>query len=325
MIAVLRFVLECCLVAVAAGAVTSIAVGLVHRVARRRIASVTPSRRADLTLAMALLPGATALAVTIAAAAPSLLAASGLHHDHCHSHAHHAHVCLLHAFDVPLSRTVSGALGLAVLVFAAVRFGGALVKEWRALRGLARLATPRRYGSFVVDSVPGAPRLCHAVGVVRRRVLLSEQLANEVSEEQLEAALAHEAAHHGRRDGLATLLVRLSAIFSAPFVLRAVHADHRLAMEEASDARAAAAVGDPRTVADAIVAIARVQIRGAVPSLGITGAVIERRVLRLLSREPDRPSVGVVGVLALVSAPLVVVLLGSWTVHHAVENLLHLL
>jgi hypothetical protein len=322
----LQFFVECVLIATIVGMGVSIGVALIERVTRRWTDRFAPSRRSDLFFVAALLPAMCAIAVTTAAAGPSLLALFDLHHDHCGTHLHHAHLCLLHDFDIPALRIGLGVAALTVLALQAIRFGVALFAQQRTLSALEALGRESGDGRFSIVRLPGEPRLCHAVGVHRRRVLLSDSLAHAISECELKAALAHEEAHHDRWDGLAALLLRTSAILSAPYVMRSVIAAHRVAIEEAADSRAARIVGSPRLVAEAILAVARVQVlRPDLLQHGITSGDIERRVTRLLDGADDRPSVGLFGVASVCLFASMFILLGAHPIHHAVESLLHLI
>ena len=107
--------------------------------------------------------------------------------------------------------------------------------------------------------------------------------------------------------------------------MRALVADHRTAMEEAADSRAASTVGSAHLVAEAIVSVARIQVGEPSFQNGITGSDIERRVRRLLDGAEDRPSLGVSGVVGACFFMFGVALVDANRVHHAVESLLHLI
>ena len=194
----LQFILECALVAITIGVSLSAGVAILHRVTRTWTERLSPSRRADLFLVASVLPATAAISLTIAAAGPSVLALFGLHDDHCGTHVHHAHLCLLHSFDVPVSRTLLGTAALGLLAFQAIHLVLTALSRHRALETLEALGTTTNGGRFSVVRLPGEPRLCHAVGLYRRRVLLSESLANAISKGELAAVLAHEEAHHDR-------------------------------------------------------------------------------------------------------------------------------
>lgn len=319
-----RFVLECALVAVMVGAAVAAGVAAAHLLSARWLARWAPSLRADVLLVGAILPGAAAVAVTLAAAGPPIAGMLGLHEDHCETHLHHAHLCLLHAFDVPASRVWLGACALGVLSLKAIHLGVAILARHRAVQALEGLGRRATRGRFAVIRVPGGPKLCHAVGVLRRRVLLSDSLAEAIPFNQLRAALAHEDAHHDRLDGLASFLVRLSTVFYPATVMAALIRAHRAAMEEASDARAAAEVGDPRVLADALVSVARIQVAETWRPGLVIGSGVGRRVARLRASAPDHPSPGVAGVLGTLGLLFFVVLIGADPVHHAVETFLDL-
>lgn len=321
----LQFLLDCAFIAVMVGATVSVGVAILHRIARRWTERLAPSRRADLFLAASVLPATAAISLTVAAAGPSVLALFGLHPDHCETHLHHTHLCLLHAFDIPFSRTWLGVAALGLLAFHTIHLLLASVSSRGRLKALEALGTTTNSGRFPVVRLPGEPRLCHAVGLRRRRVLLSQSLANAISKEELAAALAHEEAHHERFDGLAAFLIRGSAIFHLPRLMRALVIDHRIAMEEAADSRAANRVGSPHLVAEAIVSIARIQVIEPSFQNGITGSDIEQRVRRLLDGAEDRPSLGLSGVGGACFLTFGLILFGADRVHHAVESLLHLI
>jgi beta-lactamase regulating signal transducer with metallopeptidase domain len=97
-------------------------------------------------------------------------------------------------------------------------------------------------------------------GIVRPRLLISERARRELSDEQLDAALAHEQAHRRSMDNLKRLLILL-----APALLpasRAVEKAWVRCAEHAADDRAVN--GDPGravALAEALVAVARMQTK----------------------------------------------------------------
>ncbi|QRN94719.1 hypothetical protein JRI60_37220 [Archangium violaceum] len=326
--AALAFLLECAATAALIGMAVSLLVWPALLLFRGRALQRVPALRADLAFVLGTLPALASMGVVAAAATPPLAAALGLAADHCQGHGHHVHLCFLHATHVrPLLATV-GAFSLAVFLFRAGGIVFRLLRVRARLSALESLGTPRP-GRFPIVAVPGAPRLCHAVGLVHRRILLSASLEESLTPAELRSALAHEEAHLRRRDPLLGLLLGVAGLFAAPFLARACTAVHQMAAEEACDAEAAVAVGDGGLVAGALVKVAALQRRlsnvaGDAPAFG--ALALERRVRLLLDEEAR-----VTTTHALRAAGAVTLAAGLFALahtaflHHAVETALHLL
>ncbi|MCY0998380.1 hypothetical protein OWM54_14690 [Myxococcus sp. MISCRS1] len=325
--AALAFLLECAAVAAATGVLTSLLVG-VATLLPWPVSQVRPALRADAAFVVGTLPAVVALAVVSAAAAPSLSAMLGWSHDHCGSHGHHLHLCILHSSGLRPVLAVVGAVALAVFVF---RAGGLL---WRVRHTRARLAALESMGSarpgvFPVVAVPGAPRLCHAAGVLHRRIFLSASLEGALAPQELRGALAHEEAHLRRRDPLAALLLAVSGLFVPPPLARVFFSVYQTAAEEACDAEAVRVVGDGTVVAGALVKMAALQRRArdvaGVPAFG--KLALEQRVRRLLDEEapPALPSRALLFAMGAAAGVLTLALLHAAFLHHAVETALHIL
>lgn len=322
----LAFVLECAATAAAVGAVAGVASLCVLVLVRPLLARLPPARAADALFLLGVLPALAALATVGAAALPPVLAALGPGEDHCLAHAHHLHLCLVHAGGLRPPLAAVGALALAGFLFRAGHLVEAALRLRARVEALAALGTPHPGAGHVVR-VPGAARLCHATGLVRRRILVSEGVARALGEAHLAAALAHEAAHLRRRDALASFLLALAGLLLPPFVGRALTRAFRHTCEEACDAEAARDVGDGAHVADALVRMAALPATppalGA--ALGFGEHALERRVRRLLagtpaSRRPARALAA--GTLAAGAAALLAVHHAA-PLHHVVETLLH--
>lgn len=328
MTAVLAFVLECAATAALVGTAAALVCAGTLRALRPLSLRWAPAHRADVHVVLGVVPALAALATVVSAALPPVAAAVGLGQDHCLSHAHHLHLCLVHAAGLRPSLAVLGALALAVFAFRL----GHLVSRTASVRArvaaLVSLGTGRVGRAFPVVTVPGRARLCHAAGIFRRRVLVSEALASALAPRSLDAALAHEEAHLTRRDPLVGLLLSVSGLFAPPPFVTHVVDGYRRAAEEACDAEAARVVGDGAQVAEALVQVAALQ-RGPPHTLAGAAAfgqvALERRV-RLLLEGPGAPGgpgralplAGAAGVLAVVLA-----LSHAAALHHAVETLLH--
>ena len=325
--ALLAFLLECAATAALIGTATSLLLWPALLVLRARALERVPARRADLAFVLGLLPALTSLAVVGAAVAPPLAAALGLAEDHCLGHGHHLHLCFLHAAQVRPVLAVLGASSLAVFIHRALSF------TLQALRMRARLSAleslgASRPGRFPLMAVPGAPQLCHAVGILHRRILLSASMEEELTPDELRAALAHEEAHLSRRDPLVGLLLGASGLLAAPWLSRAWFTTWQAASEEACDAQAVVAVEDGGLVASALVKVAALQRRvsevaGTAAAFG--ALALERRVRLLLEGAPRRASsVHALALAGAVAFALGLLALGHASfLHHAVETALH--
>jgi Zn-dependent protease with chaperone function len=297
-----------------AGALSSLLTALAWPLVSR----LPADRRADASLAMALLPAVSALTLGLAVSLPSLRHALGLGADHCAEHLHHAHLCWLHGSDLPPSLAALGATALAVFAARA---------PWLAAWRTARLSTALERVSQRREDlvwVPGSSRVCHVSGVLSPRIYVSEALTRELSTESLQAMLEHERAHVARRDPMVGLALSWASAFGLPLLADSWRVAWRQAAEEAADARAAQVHG-PLVVASALVEFARLQQEPA-PGLGFGAVGLEARVLRLVDAPAaPRPALAL-PLLALASVLGVLLAFGfSDPLHHLVEDLAHAL
>ena len=282
----------------------------------------SPARRADLAFAAAVLPGATAMVGTLAAALPSILAALGAD-DHCRLHLHHAHLCPVHSGELHTRILIGGALALgfsatSLIVWVARTTHGA--RFVRAARAVGKLSV---VDGIDIVALHGAPRLLHSVGALRPFVVVSAALIDALSPSSCEAVLAHEAAHVRRRDGLALWLISVLSFASPPIFSAWARRKFIAAADEAADEEAAVAVG-PLAVATAIVEVARLRSRSPLDGIALAadGGAIEARVARLLTLDPRaRTPLLLLVMVAGVCAALAALSL-SESVHHAVETAL---
>jgi len=327
MSALFGFALECAAIAVLLGFGASALVLVLAAVLRPLLRRVGPSLRGDLAFLAGALPAIVALAGTAAAAALPIASALGIAPDHCLEHEHHLHVCIVHRALHP-ELALLGALALGSW---SIR-GGALSRRLLQLRSHARtleqLGTTTHAG-FPVVRVPGAPQLCHALGSFRRRILLSESLAQALEPGALRCALAHESAHLDRRDPLANLVLSLCGLLGLPFWSSALLRVYRTAAEQACDDAAARVVGDGALVAQALVSVSSLQRAAARHSpafdgLGFGQHPLETRVRRLLAAVRfdvrEARALPAAGWLALGTFALA--LQHAAVVHHAIETAL---
>lgn len=325
MIAALGFVLACAALAALVGAALSLAVVTVLGVTRAVLSRLPAARQADVLFIAGLIPAAGTLAIVGAAALPSLQQMAGVADDHCLEHAHHSHLCLVHFGGMRPSLAVLGAFALA---WAAFRLATILSDELvvsRRLRQLQALASSHD-ADPALWILPGAASICHTVGLIHPRILVSSELLAVLSPAEREAVLAHERAHARRRDPLALFLLRLAGVFGFPFASSLLVQTFREAAELACDADAAHRTGDPLTVADVLVRVSRMRL--VAPTAGafaVAGSPLERRIAALLDPAglASRRSHQILLGLSIPSVAVALALLQAPTIHHAVESALH--
>jgi Zn-dependent protease with chaperone function len=278
-------------------------------------------QRANLLLAWALLPLLAGLLAAAGVVTPSVLAASGLMADHCLEHGtHHSHLCLLHPGTTPAVPGAGPLLGLLV----GGLLMGATVKAWRLERSFRPWRTLRHVASSEacadVRILETARPVAATVGLLRPTVLFSRGLLDGLSPQAGQAVRAHEAAHRRRRDPLRLALAGLGTVLHLPGTGRALYREFELAVERAADEAAARRVGDRVTVAEALLAVARMRPVAA-PGPGFAQDPLEARVQALLADTPagGRPWRGMGSVLAGLAMALLAL---SPQFHHGLETLL---
>lgn len=159
------------------------------------------------------------------------------------------------------SATLHGALHGANWLVLMVGAGliGRTVFAWSRMRSFetALQRTAQATSSPAFYSIPAARPSCFTLGLLWPRVYLTTGLQAQLSPRDLEAVLAHEAAHVRRRDTLLgavlTLFYTLLPLPGSRLLLR----DWSLAVERACDREAARRIGSRYDVALALVRVAR--------------------------------------------------------------------
>jgi len=158
--------------------------------------------------------------------------------------------------DASLAAVASLALGsfaMAVLLLALRSAFGQLRASRRFLRGLGPLAAATGpHGARVYE---GSAPQAFCAGLLRPRVYLSTGALAQLSREELDAVLAHEAHHARLRDPLRVLLARVlgDALFFLPGVRQLGNRYGALA-EMAADQASVRAAGDRAPLASALLA-----------------------------------------------------------------------
>lgn len=209
-------------------------------------------------------------------------------------------LCLtaLHLLLAPVHPAVHIALGCGVVYAAWDRYRA--LRVLRTSLGVLDVKRAREGGPFwraaevvAVDPrllrvVPGLTNPAFTAGMFRPRIYLSEALADRLPSAELEAVIAHEAAHVARRDPLRLTLLRALActLFWLPALRRLAEDVGDQAELHADDV--AAARTEPLVLASAILSVAHwsSETGWASGAVGFNRAeLIDRRVRRLAGEE----------------------------------------
>lgn len=300
---------------------SSIAAAAGASVRRERIAE-QPVRFGRLLLALKLAPGAIALLFTFGVFLPA------------HWRWEPARAQESAGFSIALLAI----LGAAIVALTAGRAvsdtlaTSTLVRRWRTG------ARERRSSfTFPVFFVADRSPVMSLVGIVAPRLFVANEIAEELTADELEASLAHEAAHARAHDNLKRAFVAWSpdALWLVPRG-RDLAARWRAAAEFAADARAAVG-SEARAVAlaSALVKVARLTPPEACAPMAVSGihhqALLAARVERLLQGGAESSRADLFSVLPLLCAAVaiavaLVAVQHPWlAVHQATEGLIRYL
>lgn len=261
--------------------------GLASLVVREEesLREVDPASRELLLVLWAALPwGLTVLGALALLLAPSLLALAGVGLGHVHG----GPGSDLH----PLASPGVGPVGL-ILPLMGLTAGYLLALGLRCLRVHREVAPVAdellglagdefREG---VRSLPAERPGAWTVGLLRPRTYLTEGLAAALSQEELDAVLAHEAAHRQRRDGVRRLALEGLLAAYPPAAAEVLSRLYAQTCEEICD-RGAAGADRGAQVAQTLLAVERLVGRWeeehTLAALGIRGSCLEERVRSLL-------------------------------------------
>lgn len=239
----------------AVNAVASALVALIWRALRGRASLMRADVRARLLFTLRILPSALATAFVFALVVPAYILLEPPHTDEV--------------------------VGIKLLLFASASAAGVLLalwrvaRTWRATREFEREWMSRAEPVSVEGMQAPAYKIRHrfpviaVVGVLRPRLFIASQIFDELTPEELSAALAHERGHVEARDNLKRALLRASedALLVAPLG-RALARTWRKDSEMAADEFAASeSPGSALNLASAIVKISRMIPAGARPTL----------------------------------------------------------
>ena len=128
------------------------------------------------------------------------------------------------------------------------------------------------------------------VGLTKPVILLPIQATTGLSRSQVEAILAHEIAHLARHDAWTNLaLVVVETLFFYHPLVWWLGRRIRQEREEAADDLAMTVIGDRRTYAGALAALAEIEVAGSL-ALAARGGNLTARIRRILAPAPASPS-----------------------------------
>jgi Zn-dependent protease with chaperone function len=299
----------------------SIGFALVMGATRARWRELGPAAERRLAALAVVLPVAIAAAVVSMLVIQSLVGA-----DHCTEHDHHAHLCVAHGAAWG-QRPWAVALVAAAAAVLVARLAVLVAVSWRARRAVARLRrTSRSVGD--VRLVDCDRPFCFVAGARRPEIFASTAAWEVLDAAERSAMLAHERGHVRHRDVAWRTLLEVVAAFGAPLTPTAFLTRWELATERLRDHDAAAEVGDPTTVASALVRLCK--LGASVPALRTVGFpagrdALDDRVRALLGEAPrgERAAraVALLGFGAL-STVLLALAIHAEPIHHVLESLL---
>jgi len=151
------------------------------------------------------------------------------------------HLCwrnLMQAPDAVWHFRLAGTAALGIILFAVGRF----IWRWTSSRRVERLAqaTDGRGGNARMLTARSDDMFSFTVGLRQGLVVLSQGLKDTLTDEQLQALVAHEQAHIDRKDNMWHLLIELAATLALPMPVGFLYAYWWRASAEADcDCRAA--------------------------------------------------------------------------------------
>ncbi len=314
---------------------TALVISLLQPLVLKRLPRFHLSARAGLLWCAALAPYYVGLYMVLLSQLPSVLFELGMAMDHCtEHHPGQSHLCWAH----PAAFHLLGWQGLSAVLFTGLVSGWVCVTVYWAfqhhrytqlLRDLAR----REDGIYRLETdIPSA----FTAGWLRPCVLVSDALAEGLSNEELAVVIAHERAHQARRDPLLLLIFRLCLGVYPTAIRRRFYQAMQLTLEQMADAAAVRAGNQPQLVAQTLVKVHRLTAQFRTPA-AITGGdffgtchcsamALEQRVTHLLHKPTGKVTCAP---FPSVAAGLVVIALVAWGlfsahgVHHFWEAMLH--
>ncbi len=256
------------------GGAVALLVALIAGPAVRALDTVEPAQRARWLVGLLAAPWGVGLATIVAAWTPCLFEGRGTTPREA---VEVCRFCLFHPTPMTGLVWVLGLLAAAPFVRAAIIGLAGICATRRVIDGVRPVA--RRDALSGHLWIPGSHSF--VAGWPRAEVYVGEGLASALAPSALEAVVAHEQAHVARGDVALRWSARLLSAGHVPSVARTLLGALDLAVEQACDAAASQRVRDPLLVAEALIAVSRMDPTGprVVPAFASVG--VEPRVRAL--------------------------------------------
>jgi len=235
----------------------------------------------------------------------------------------------------PMMLTRSVFLGfLAVLVLFAAPIVIVFLRRMRLHgRVFRELEACGRYerglGAWVVES--GAI-YAFCIGILQRRIIISEQLLRSIAPQQVQIVLDHERAHARRADVLSLFALQVLTMPFFPEARRGLTKEFLMYVEHECDRYAASQCGDNFAVAEALVTLGRLRLQQhslesdatSMSVFPVLGQSLERRIEWLVQTPPPRRDSGTIIIERLICYAVIVSFIVAEPVHHGLEQVLRL-
>lgn len=316
--------------AISVTVVVAAGLSLFWSVFHRHQVTLSPTQYRRAIFGYAAIPAVVGVAMFIACCAVPSAAGFNTVPTHCHFD-QGMRFCLPHA-PVPIARSAivgGGVAGAVVLVPLLALFARRLHLHSRLFRELELCSTYHADLDAHVLRSPALSAFC--VGILRRRIFLTDGLIRSLSPEQVSIVMNHERGHARRADGI--LLVFLQ-VLTRPFnstARKGMIDEFLLSVEHECDRYAARQCGDRLAVADTLVQLGRlrlIQQEVSEPTrsdlvFSVLGQSLERRVGWLLcSPEPSKSGITIMTERVMCYAAIMAFILAE-PVHHLLEQALN--
>jgi Zn-dependent protease with chaperone function len=275
-LAVISLVLIAAVAALASGAI-----GLALRWITPRLDRVEPRARTRVLGALLMSPAVVAAFVLLASLGPCLAARlAGLPDSCAHHGGPHVYLCLGQGGQPSALAWLLATVAVARTAYVLVKAAGGARLTSRLARSLRRLGSRAAAGDYFV--VPGTASF--TAGWPRSEVFVGSGLVAAVAPSRLAVVVAHERAHQRHRHVVVKLVARALTALHTPAVGRRLASELDVALEQTCDREAADRVGDPVSVAESLVAVARFHAScpaGALAGFTEGAEALDRRVAAL--------------------------------------------
>jgi len=269
---------------------------------------------------IALLPYMCAAFVAFLTLLPSFWQSS----DHCLVHSH-SHFCWFHQPQLVFTHISS--IATFLLFIAIFKIAKSVVKHMNSMqknRALMSFAKAQSDGSYRIDSDTAA---AFTLGLLIPTIIVSQPLADALTDQELNIVMEHERAHQHRRDPLRLWLFQAALTVYFPSTRKALFSAMELAIEQEADIHAARVSNDPFDVADTLIKVSRFSISNNNNALqphacAFNANNVEARIQLLVTSDKGHIFPLRTFIVFLLTS-IVLGIIYADNVHHAIEVLLY--